>query len=274
MNSQLLATIPLFGDLTAEQRDELAESLQQKQVAATQPIFWVGDDGNEFYLINHGHVRLSAPDDDGEEITIAELTDGQFFGELALLDGGRRTATARAVVDSTLFTLDRTAFQQFMLKHPAAMLQMVAVLGRRQREMVEKLRGAANVNDVFKEQTTAWNRVADMIATVSASKGFVITHATAVILWVSANLILGPHGWDPYPFMFLAMWASLEAIFLSMFVLISQNRQGEKDRIRNDLDYQVNRKAHLEVMQLHEKMDRIEAALEQMQKQPNEVDRV
>jgi uncharacterized membrane protein len=272
MNSQLLATIPLFRDLSAEQREELAVALQERPIPATHPVFWIGDDGTEFYIISQGHIRLSCPDDNGsEEITLAELGPGQFFGELALLDGGRRTATARAVGDATLLCLDRRPFQAFLLKHPTVMLQMISVLGRRQREMVDKLRGVANANDVVKEHTTAWNRVADTIAGVVASKGFVLTHASFVALWVTLNEVLGKHAWDPYPFMFLALFASLEAIFLSMFVLISQNRQGEKDRIRNDLDYQVNRKAHMEVMQLHEKMDRIEGMLEEMQKQSDRV---
>jgi CRP/FNR family cyclic AMP-dependent transcriptional regulator len=264
MTSPLLASIPLFADLTDEQRGELAKSLQQRHVTADQPLFWIGDDGSEFYLISHGHIRLSCPDDSGQEMALAELGPGQFFGELALLDGGRRTATARAVGEATLLSLDRASFQQFLLANPSATLRMIAVLGRRQREMVEKLRGVPNANEVYKDQTTTWNRVADVIATISASRGFVLAHAIGVIVWVGLNIALGDRAWDPYPFMFLTLWASMEAIFLSMFVLISQNRQGEKDRIRNDLDYQVNRKAHLEVMQLHEKMDRMEAMLEAM----------
>jgi uncharacterized membrane protein len=133
--------------------------------------------------------------------------------------------------------------------------------------MVEKLRGVPNVNEVFKDQTTTWARVADLIARVSASRGFVLTHAIGVLAWVAINLLLGDKGPDPYPFMFLAMWGSLEAIFLSMFVLISQNRQSEKDRIQADLEYQVNVKAQFEVMQLHDKIDRLRDLLENQQKQ-------
>jgi len=262
MQSDTLANIPLFGEMSPEQRAELSHLLKEQHVAATQPIFWIGDTGTSFYIIKHGKVGLSAPDGDGQEMTLAELAGGAFFGELSLLDGGRRTATARALSDSTLLSLDRHEFQAFLLKHPTAMLLIISELGRRQREMVDKLRGVANVNQVFQEQTTHWNRVADTIASVSASKGFVIIHLAAVVLWVSLNLILGTKGPDPYPFPFIAMFASLEAIFLSIFVLISQNRQSEKDRIRADLDYQVNLKAHVEVMQLHHKMDELKKLVE------------
>lgn len=263
MSSEILANIPLFRDLTPEQREELSRSLTQQNFPAGQPIFWVSDPGTSFYIVRSGRVALSAPDDTGQDLTLAELGPGQFFGELSLLDGGRRTATARAITDSTLLSLDRTEFNQFLLKHPVTMLQIIAELSRRQRDMVDKLRGVANVNQVIKEHTTHWMRIADAIATVSASREFVLIHIVAVVLWVGFNLIRGKDGPDPYPFQFMAMFASLEAIFLSIFVLISQNRQSDKDRIRADLDYQVNVKAHVEVMQLHHKIDELKKIVEQ-----------
>ena len=263
MSSEILANIPLFRDLTQEQREELSRSLHHENVESGQPIFWVGDLGATFYVIERGKIVLSCPDDSGQDITLAELGPGHFFGELSLLDGGRRTATARASADTHLLSLDRAEFNQFLLKHPVATLQIIAELGRRQRDMVDKLRGVINVNQVIKEHTTSWTRASDAIAKVSASRGFVVLHLTVVVLWVGLNLILGRNGPDPYPFPFMAMFASLEAIFLSIFVLISQNRQSDKDRIRADLDYQVNVKAHVEVMELHHKIDELKKLVEQ-----------
>ncbi len=262
MSSDILATIPLFRELTPEQRGELSQSLHHEKITSAQPIFWVGDLGATFYVIQEGRIALSCPDETGQDITLAELGPGQFFGELSLLDGGRRTATARAITQVQLLSLDRAEFNQFLLKHPAATLQIISELGRRQREMVDKLRGVVNVNQVIKEHTTRWTRVADIIASISASQGFVLIHVVCVAAWVSLNLILGKKALDPYPFQFMAMFASLEAIFLSIFVLISQNRQSDKDRIRADLDYQVNLKAHVEVMQLHHKIDELKAVVE------------
>ena len=236
MTSDTLANIPLFKDLAPAQRAELSAALEEKPVSASHPIFWVGDVGASFYIIKQGRITLSCPDDSGQEITLAELGPGQFFGELSLLDGGRRTATARATTDAILFSLDRGPFQQFLLKHPAATIQIISELGRRQREVLDKLRGVVNVNQAYEEHMTHWSRIANTIATASASQTFVLVHVAAVLLWVGYNLLRGQNGLDPFPFPFMAMVASLEAIFLSMFVLISQNRQNEKDRIRADLD--------------------------------------
>lgn len=262
MISQLLATIPMFSHLDPEHRDELARGLQQQQVAASQPVFWVGDSGTNLYLISEGKVALSAPDESGQDIHLAELGPGQFFGELSLLDGGRRTATARAVTDTRLLSLERDAFHQFVMKHPTASIHIISELGRRQRDMVHKLRGVVNVNQVLSEKMTPWTRIADTIAAISASQGFVLAHVAFVVFWVTFNAVRGEKGFDPFPFLFLGMFASLEAIFLSIFVLISQNRQSEKDRIRADLDYQVNVKAHVEVMQLHQKIDELRKIIE------------
>ncbi len=262
MSTELLTNIELFGDLTAEHRQELAAAMQQQPFAATQPIFWIGDSGTSFFIIKSGHVTLSCPDESGVEITLAQLGPGQFFGELSLLDGARRTATARAATDTLLLSLDREAFHAFLLKHPAATLQIIAELGRRQRDMVDKLRGVTNANEAINETLTPWARISETIARVSASKGFVLSHLVFVTLWVSCNLIRGRNGWDPFPFQLLTMLGTLEAIFLSIFVLISQNRQSEKDRVRADLDYQVSLKAHVEMMQLHRKLDELRAIVE------------
>jgi CRP/FNR family cyclic AMP-dependent transcriptional regulator len=129
---------------------------------------------------------------------------------------------------------------------------------------LEKLRGVKNVNEVMEERATAWQRIADVIAAVSASQAFVIFHVFLFAGWMVVNKVMGERALDPFPYNLLTMIVSLEAIFLSIFVLISQNRAGEKDRVRADLDYQVNLKAHLEVMQLHRKIDRVEQAVSRL----------
>jgi len=119
----------------------------------------------------------------------------------------------------------------------------------------------ANVNQVIKEHTTTWTRISDGIVAMSATRKFVLFHVTAVLAWVVINLAIDK-GFDPFPFALLGLTATLESIFLSIFVLISQNRQTEKERIRSDLDYQVNVKAHVEVMELHRKIDELKTMVE------------
>jgi CRP/FNR family cyclic AMP-dependent transcriptional regulator len=257
---ELLRRIPLFAQLPDDQIVELAGRLRPQSFDPQQPIFWVGDVGTDFYVVHTGHVTLTCPDDAGREITLADLGPGHFFGEISLLDGGPRTATARSPTGCTLLALGRDEFLRFLQERPVAAGRIVAVLGARQREMLDKLRGVKNVNEVMAEQSTPWQKVADTIAAVSASQGFVLLHVVWFGGWMGFNVIAGEHAPDPYPFNLLTMMVSLEAIFLSIFVLVSQNRSGEKDRVRADLDYQVNLKAQAEIMLLHKKLDRLLAA--------------
>lgn len=268
MDVDLLSNIPLFAKLNAEHLAELAALLQQRQVASQQPVFWIGDQGDEFFIIQLGRVSVCYPDQLGHEIVIAVLGPSDFFGEISLLDGGPRTATVRADGDVTLLSLSRHDFLQFLTRNPSAGIHILTVLGQRQREMLEKLRGVKNVNEVIQERSTTWQKIADVIAAVSASQWFVFFHLIWFGAWMIYNAFRGENAPDPYPFGLLTMVVSLEAIFLSIFVLVSQNRSGEKDRIRADLDYQVNLKAHLEVMQLHRKIDRVEKMVGQLTPAP------
>src|SRR4051812_16745774 len=257
MDSDLLVNIPLFAKLPPEQLDELAGMLKRHEYKAAEPVFWVGDTGTDFYIIQVGRVTISCPDEQGRDITLADLGAGDFFGELSLLDGGLRTATARAQTDVILVSLNRNDFMQFLNHRPMAAGYIVSVLGARQRDTLSKLRGITNVNTVIEARATTWQRIADVIAAISASQTFVVLHVFLFAGWMIGNAVLRSHAFDPYPYNLLTMTVSLEAIFLSIFVLISQNRSGEKDRIRADLDYQVNLKAHHEIMQLHQKLDRL-----------------
>jgi uncharacterized membrane protein len=261
MDQDLLANIPLFAKLNDGEIRELTALLKEQRVANQQPVFWIGDDGADFYLVQVGRVAVCYPDEMGHEVKIAVLGPGDFFGEISLLDGGPRTATVRAEGDVILLSLSRHDFLEFLKRNPTSGIHILTVLGQRQREMLEKMRGLKNVNEVLEERTTPWQRIADLIAAVSASQAFVIFHLVFFAGWMIANKVMGEHALDPFPYNLLTMIVSLEAIFLSIFVLVSQNRAGEKDRIRADLDYQVNLKAHLEVMQLHRKIDRIERAV-------------
>jgi CRP/FNR family cyclic AMP-dependent transcriptional regulator len=256
MDIEILRNIPLFAKFSDAELTDLSTLLKTVPVERNQPVFWVGDEGTEFYIVQTGEVALTVPDVDGKDKVIAVLKAGDFFGEISLLDGGPRTATARCVSEQLqLLSLSRAEFHQFLRQRPTAAIHILTVLGHRQREMLDKLRGVQNANLAIEEKATAWQRIADVIAAVSASQAFVLTHVLLFAGWMLVNKFLGDRSFDPYPYNLLTMTVSLEAIFLSIFVLISQNRSGEKDRIRADLDYQVNLKAHLEIMNLHHKLD-------------------
>jgi uncharacterized membrane protein len=264
MADDVLSRIPLFAALSADERADLGGLLKTRLYQPQSPVFWIGEQGTEFYIVERGRVAVSCPDEQGKEVTLAHLGPGHFFGEISLLDGGARTATVRAEDDTSLLTLTREHFHEFIREHPSAAVHMLSVLGKRQRETNERLRGVRNVNEAIEENLTTWGRVSAKIATLSASQTFVLLNVVFFGGWMVINMALeamGKEAFDAAPFGLAGFICSVEALFISLFVLVSANQQGERDRIRADLDYQVNLKAQYEVMQLHRKLDRLEGLL-------------
>jgi CRP/FNR family transcriptional regulator, cyclic AMP receptor protein len=263
-----LAHIPLFSHLDETGQEALAALLTRQTIKANEPVFWIGDHGDTMYIVEQGRVAVTAPDARGDHVLLDTLGPGGVFGELSLLDGGPRSATVRAISDTTMYALDRGAFHGFLRSRPDLAIEILHILGSRQRASTATIRGLANPNAVISETTTRWQRVSDRIATIAASHGFTLTHICWFGGWILLNTF-GSIGWlprvlafDPYPFGLLTLIVSLEAIFLSIFVLVSQNRQSERDRIRTDLDYQVNVKAHVEIMGIVERLERIERKID------------
>ncbi len=272
MDTQFFEGIPLLSSLTPEQRSELAQHFQPRKVPAGEAIFWVGETGDEFFVIRKGHVSIIVPDHGGKEIVLAELSPGMIFGEISLLDSGPRTATSRARTDCELLVLERSAFETFIQRYPSFALHMMQVLGARQRQTVEKLRGIRNLNEIIDERLTHWEKISQTIAKMASSKMFLLIHVAGFIAWIGGNLLAGSKALDPFPFPFLCFWSSSEAIFLSLFILVAQDQQGRKDRARTELDYQVALKMQVEMMQLHQKLDLIMESQEAQNERRREVD--
>jgi len=220
------------------------------------------------FIVQRGKVILSYPDDSGHEITVAGLGPGAFFGELSLLDGGSRTATARTDTETTLLVLDRKGFYKFLEAHPSAAVHMIATLAHRHREAMDKLRGVKNVNEEIKERITPLQRLVDRAAAFAASGWFLLGNTVFFLVWIAAFTIVAfikktdVNLLDAPPtFAILAFFISIESMLMTLFILNSQNRQSERDRIKADFEYQVNLKAQFEVMQLHSKIDRLESMI-------------
>ena len=259
----ILAQVHFFQLLDADERKALAELLDEVKAPKGSQIFTHGDPGDRMFVVASGTVELSTRDKLGQSIVLMVAQPGDMFGELSLLDEGPRTATATALDDAELLVLDRAALRRFVHSKPDGALDMMAIMGRRMRETTGRLLQLAtrNVNEAHERTQTAVERFIDAIAAFSGSFAFLVIHAAAFTFWIGWNLIPGLTPFDPFPFGFLTMCVSLEAIFLSVIVLLSQNRQAEKDHIRADVEYDVNLKAELEVSHLHEKVDGLHAAL-------------
>lgn len=256
----MLGRSELFEHLTDEDRLGLAQVVDVRLLAAGTTLFQVGEPGESLFIVNSGEVELSIRDTTGQKIVLTVAAAGQIFGELALLDGGGRTATAVALADTELLELDRDDLLLLFRKTPDAAVRLLAAMGHMTRKADDLLRTrvSRNVNDEVEEHLSGFQKVADWIAWFSGSMAFLLLNAVWFIGWIAINTLpLGLSHFDPFPFGLLTMIVSLEAIFLSCFVLISQNRQAEKDHVRSDVEYEVNIKAELEVAHLHEKTDKI-----------------
>lgn len=258
---EFLKDVPLFKLLGDDERVSLAGAMELQRMPAGELLFDLGDPGDRMFIVRHGSVEISATDNMGQKIVLETAGPGAQFGELALFDGGDRTASAAAAEDSELMVLDRESLVGFLRHHPEAGLEMLGIMSRRIRETNVRLRqlAARNASDEMAQKQTALQRVIDWVAAFSGSVMFLAIHAIFFAVWIGWNILLPP--FDPYPFGLLTMAVSLEAIMLSVLVLLSQNRQAAKDHLRDDIEYEVNVKAEMEVAHLHDKVDHLNASV-------------
>ena len=259
-----LAQVRLFELLDENELGELASVIDSMSAPAGQIIFNAGDFGDALYIVRSGEVELYVKDTAGQKIVLTVAEENDLFGELSMLDERPRSATAMTLMDTELLLLDREDLLLLFQKQPDAALNMLAAMSTMLRKVDRLLqtRVSRNVNEEMDEKLPTLQLIADWIAWFSGSMQFLIINGLWFAVWIAVNTLpLGFNQFDPFPFGLLTMIVSLEAIFLSCFVLISQNRQAAKDKIRADIEYDVNIKAELEIAHLHEKIDHIHEEL-------------
>jgi CRP/FNR family transcriptional regulator, cyclic AMP receptor protein len=264
---EILSEVPFFALLDDQERAALAERVDTISKPAGTALFNYGDPGGSLYIVRDGEVEIFFKNDTGERIVLETARTGDFFGEISLLDGGPRTASAQVTKDLRAVVVDRGDLEEFLRVRPAAAMELLTAAGRRQRESAKLLRRTAsrNINEETEDKRTIVMRAADWISEFSGSIPFLLIHCVLFFIWIILNT--GPlartaiGGWDAFPYGLLTMAVSLEAIILSVFVLLSQNRQVARDRVRNDIEYEVNVKAELEIAHLHEKVDLLHAEM-------------
>ena len=250
--------LPLFASLSDEERDLLAQAVDTRKLQAGETLFKAGDPGQALFVVAKGRMEISITDTAGQRIVLTECLHGDVFGELAMLDEGSRTATATALEESELLELDRGDLLLMVRQRPEAALHMLGAMGAmtRKADMLLRTRVARSAQEEIEDQRTLIERVTDWIAEFSGSVKFLSLNALWFAIWIWLNES-GTYRFDPFPFGLLTMIVSLQAIFLSIIVLLAANRQAAKDRIRDDIEYDINVKAELEVAHLHEKLDEI-----------------
>lgn len=266
MTLEALRTVPLFASLADEAATELRDLLRVRALPAGTLLFKRGDRGDAMYLIEGGAVRIYIIDEDGDEVTLAELEQGDFFGEMALVDGKPRVAFAQVTGEARLAELRREDFLSFVRRNPEVALAMVSAISERLRRTDELLhqRVTRNVNEEQEARMTRADRVADVLAVFFGGWRFVIASAAFILVWSLVNGLLEHYGgqnaaFDPSPFDLLALVLGIIAGVQAPIILMSQNRQAEKERLRAENDYRVNLKNELAIEEILRRLDVLES---------------
>jgi uncharacterized membrane protein len=261
MTIEALRSVPLFASLGDEDARALRRLLKPRRLERGALLFRRDDAGDAMFLIEEGRVSIYITDEDGKDVTLAELARGDFFGEMALIEGKPRTASARAVEDTRLASLAREDFITFIRRNSDVALAMLGALSNRLRSTDELLRRrvSRNANEVDQAQSTLADRAADVIAEFGGSWKFIGAAIGFLALWVLFNSWVLTHGFDPFPYVLLNLVLGMITGLQAPIIMMSQNRQGSKDRLRADLDYQVNLKNELALSEVLRRLDVLES---------------
>src|SRR5437016_3892568 len=261
MTLNAIRSVPLFASLDDEATRELRSLLSTREVATGTPLFRAGDDGDAMYLIESGRVRIAVTDEDETEIVLAELARGDFFGEMAIIDGKQRSADAVIAEDARLAVLSRENFLRFIHNNPTVALEMLSATFSRLRSTDKMLqqRVSRNVNEEQDKRSTLADRAADTHAELGGSWKFIGFAVGVILFWILLNSYILVQGFDPLPYQMLNLVLAVIAGMQAPIIMMSQNRQSGKDRLRADLDYQVNLKNELALTEVLRRLDVLES---------------
>jgi CRP/FNR family cyclic AMP-dependent transcriptional regulator len=252
-----LRHVPLFELLDQEELAVLAAQVDIKQFAARQRIFKIGEVSNHAYIMMSGSVRVTTLDEDQQEVLVDEPTHGGLFGFASMIDQTPHQAMAMAVEQSVCLELDREDIATLLQRKPLAGLDMLTMLGRQfhASQRLVQLRVHRNPNELIDEESTFGERIADAVARFGGSWNFIIWFGVVLIVYSTVNILLKSSAWDPYPFILLNLFLSMLASLQAPVIMMSQNRQDAKDRVRSELDFEVNRRAESEIQRLSYKLN-------------------
>lgn len=261
MTLDAIRSVPLFASLDNDAAVELRNLLRTQDVRSGTTLFRAGDAGDAMYLIESGRVRIAITDADQKEIVLAELARGDYFGEMAIIDGKQRSAAATVVEDARFAVLSRESFLRFIQSNPIVALEMLSATFSRLRHTDKMLqqRVSRNVNEEQDKRMTIADRAADAIAEFGGSWKFIIAAMGIIVGWIIFNSLILIRGFDPAPYQMLNLVMGIIAGLQAPIIMMSQNRQGSKDRLRADLDYQVNLKNELALNEVLRRLDVLES---------------
>ena len=256
--------IPIFSLLDADERAMLADQVELRRFHPRQRIYKAGEQGEKAYVMLSGKVAVVVIDEDNQEVVVDTPAVGEVFGLASMLSTAPHQTTATALEETAAIEIDRKDIAGLLEKKPMAGLDMLTMVGRQFRAAQDlvRMRAGRNPNEVIAETLTFGDRLADSVARFGGSWSFIISFGVVLVAWVIVNVLLYTKAWDPYPFILLNLFLSMLAALQAPIIMMSQNRQDAKDRVRSELDFAVNRKAESEITQLAAKLNRLEDRLD------------
>jgi CRP/FNR family cyclic AMP-dependent transcriptional regulator len=256
-NPEVLTHVPLFALLDKEEIAVLAGQVELKKFAPRQRIWKMGDAGGTAYVVVSGRVRVMTVDQDNQEVVVDEPAHGEFFGFASMLEGTVHQTEAVALDDAICLEVDRSDIAVLLERKPMAGMDMLTVLGRQfhASQQLVRVRASRNPNQLIEAEATRGERIADRVAKFGGSWAFIITFLAVLVVYSGTNIALGKVAWDPYPFILLNLFLSMLAAIQAPVIMMSQNRQDTKDRLRSELDFEVNRRAATDIQGLARKLN-------------------
>ncbi len=252
-----LKHVPLFALLDDDEIAVLASQVDLKVFAARQRIYKLGDPGMHAYIMVSGSVQVSTVDDDHQEVVVDQPGHGEFFGFASMLDQTPHQTSALAMEKTTCVEISRDDIAILLQRKPMAGMDMLRVLGHQfhASQQLVRIRATRNPNEVIEEKYTYGEHIADSVASFGGSWTFIITFGIVLVTYTAINIFLKGRAWDPYPFILLNLFLSMLAAIQAPVIMMSQNRQDKKDRLRSELDFDVNRRAEAEIQNLSRKLN-------------------
>src|SRR3954471_15214108 len=254
---EMLRSVPLFALLDNEELALLAQHVEMEQFAARQRIYRMGDPGERAYILISGTVDVTTVDEDGQDVVVDRPASGEFFGLASMLERTPHETNALAMDATTCLIVDRHDIMALLQQKPHAGMDMLAVLGRQfhAAHRLVRARTTRNANEVIENEATLGERISDAVAGFVGSWTFIIAFGVTLVVYTAVNLALRGRAWDPYPFILLNLFLSMLAALQAPVIMMSQNRQDTKDRLRSELDFDVNRRAESEIQGLAHKLN-------------------
>jgi CRP/FNR family transcriptional regulator, cyclic AMP receptor protein len=256
-NPEILKHVPLFALLDEEETAVLAGQVELKTFAPRQRIYKIGDSSGRAYVVVSGRVRVSTVDQEHQEVVVDEPSHGEFFGFASMLEQTPHQTQAVAIDEAVCIEVEQEDIAVLLQRKPLAGMDMLRVLGRQfhASQQLVRLRASRHPNEMIDKEATFGERIADKVAGFGGSWTFIISFAVALTVYMTIDSTLGKKAWDPYPFILLNLFLSMLAAVQAPVIMMSQNRQDTKDRLRGELDYDVNRRAETEIQGLARKLN-------------------